>query len=73
MRTVTPRPGRPSTITTLDNIERVRLTAEADHRLTVTEIKSDFGIPKTIIWKILTEDLVMTRACVKFILKLLAA
>ena len=43
------RSGRPSTTKTLDNIERVRLAIEGDHRLTVRELENDLGIPKTTV------------------------
>lgn len=67
-----PRSGRPSTTKTLDNIERVRLAIEQDRRMTVRELEEDIGIPKTIIWEILTSNLQMTRVCAKFIPKLLS-
>lgn len=66
-----PRSGRPSTTTTPDNIERVRLAINEDRRLTVRELECDLGIPKTSVWKILTENLQMVRVCAKFIPKLL--
>ena len=55
------RSGRPSTIKALDNIERVRLAIEGDHRLTVRELEDDLGILKTSIWKILNKILGMIR------------
>ena len=67
------RSGRPSTTKTLDNIERVRLTIEQDRYMTVRELEEDLGIPKTIIWEILTSNLQMTRVCAKFIPKVLSA
>lgn len=67
------RSGRPSLTTTPQNIERVRLAIMEDRRLTVRELESDLGIPKTIVWEILTEKLGMTRVCAKFIPKLLTA
>ena len=57
----------------MDNIERVRLAIEQDRRMTVRELEEDLGIPKTIIWGILTSNLQMTRICAKFITKLLSA
>ena len=42
------RSGRPLTTETLDNIERVRLAIEQDHRMIVRELEEDLGIPKTI-------------------------
>ena len=67
------RSSRPSTTKTLDNIERVRLAIEEDHRMTVRELEEDLGIPKPIIWEILTSNLQMKRVCAKFIPKLLSA
>ena len=57
------RSGRPSTTKTLDNIERVRLAIEGDHRLTVRELENDLGLPKTTVWEILNKILGMTRVC----------
>ena len=54
------RSGRPSTAKTLDNIERVRLAIEQDRHMTVRELEEDLGIPKSIIWEILTSNLRMT-------------
>ena len=67
------RSGRPSTTKTLDNIERVRLAIEQDRRMTVWELEEDLGIPKSIIWEILTSNLQMIRVCAKFVPKLLSA
>ncbi|XP_020299181.1 putative uncharacterized protein FLJ37770, partial [Pseudomyrmex gracilis] len=67
------RSGRPSSAITPKNVERVRLAIEEDRRLTVRELESDLGIPKTTVWRILTENLAMARVCAKFIPKLLMA
>ncbi|XP_033224565.1 protein GVQW3-like [Belonocnema kinseyi] len=66
-----PRSGRPSTGTSSDNVERVRVAVEQDRRLNVRELEDELGIPKSTVWRILTENLGMTRVCAKFILKLL--
>ena len=66
-----PRSGRPSLTTTLENIERVWLAIEGDRRLTVRELENDLGMPKTTVWEILNKILGMTRACAKFLPKLL--
>ena len=42
-------------------------------RMTVRELEEDLGIPKTIIWEILTSNFQMKRVCAKFISKLLSA
>ena len=66
-----PRSGRPLLTTTPKNIDRVRLAIEGDRRLTVRELGNNLGIPKTTVWEILNKILGMTRACAKFIPKLL--
>ena len=65
-----PRSGRPS-LTTPENIERLRLAIESDPRLTVRELENDLGIPKTTVYEILNKILGMIRVCAKFIPKLL--
>ncbi|GFV00354.1 protein GVQW3 [Trichonephila clavipes] len=67
-----PRSGRPSTGTSLHNVERVRVAVEQDRRLTVRELEDEIRIPKSTVWRILTENLGMTRVCAKFIPKLLS-
>ncbi|GFW53215.1 protein GVQW3 [Trichonephila clavipes] len=67
-----PRSGRPSTGTLSHNIERVRVAVEQDRRLTVRELEDEIRIPKSTVWRILTENLGMTRVCAKFIPKLLS-
>ncbi|GFU92852.1 protein GVQW3 [Trichonephila clavipes] len=67
-----PRSGRPSTGTSSHNVERVRAAVEQDRRLTVRELEDEIRIPKSIVWRILTENLGMTRVCAKFIPKLLS-
>ena len=57
------RSGRPSMTKTLDNIERVRIAIEGDHRLTVRELENDLGIPKTTVRKILNKIFRMIRVC----------
>ena len=58
------RSGRHLTTKKIDNIERVRLVIEGDHRLTVRELENDPGIPKTTVWEILNKILGITRVCV---------
>jgi len=66
------RSGRPATGKTSDNVERVRVAIEQDRRLTVRELEGDLAIPKSTVYRILSEDLGMTRVCAKFIPKLLS-
>ena len=42
-------------------------------RLTLRKLEEDPGMPKTLIWEILTSNLQMTRVCAKFIPKSLSA
>ncbi|GFT44632.1 histone-lysine N-methyltransferase SETMAR [Trichonephila clavipes] len=67
-----PRSGRPSTGTSSHNVERVRVAVEQDRRLTVRELEDEIRITKSTVWRILTENLGMTRVCAKFIPKLLS-
>jgi len=66
-----PRSGRPSTSKTAENVERVRSAINKNRRLTVRELEEDLGIPKTIVSRILTEDLGMSRVIVKFVPRVL--
>ncbi|GFU67917.1 transposable element Tcb2 transposase [Trichonephila clavipes] len=67
-----PRSGRPSTGISSLNVERVRVAIEQDRRLTGRELEDEIRIPNSTVWRILTENLGMTRVCAKFILKLLS-
>ena len=44
-------------------IERVQLAIEGDRRLTVCELETDLGIPKTTVWEILNKILGITCVC----------
>lgn len=66
-----PRSGRPSTSKTAENVERVRSAINKNRRLTVRELEEDLGIPKTIVSRILTEDLGMSRVIAKFVPRVL--
>ena len=57
-----PRSVRPS-LTTPENIERVRLAIEDERRLTLRELENDLGIPKITVWEIVNKILGMTRVC----------
>ncbi len=49
------RSGRPSTITTDENIERVRLALVQDRKISYREVAEQLGIPKTRVRVILRE------------------
>jgi transposase len=51
------RSGRPSTSRTPENVESVRAAINEDRRMTVRELEEDLGIPRTVVSRILTEDL----------------
>jgi AraC-like DNA-binding protein len=51
------RYGRPSTNRTPKNVERFQTAINENRRLTLREIEEDLGIPRTIVSRILTEDL----------------
>ncbi|KAG5307146.1 SETMR methyltransferase, partial [Acromyrmex insinuator] len=57
------RSGRPTTGKTSDNVERVRVAIEQVRRLTVRELEDDLAISKSTVYRILSEDLGMTRVC----------
>jgi len=57
-----PRSGRPRTP---KNVKRVRIAINENRHLTVRELEEDLGIPKIIVFEILTQDLVMSRVDVK--------
>ena len=67
-----PRPGRPSTSRTADNIERVKQMVRADRRLMVRMIACELSINKDTVWSIITENLEMRKVCAKMVPKLLS-
>ena len=67
-----PRSGRPSTSTTVDNIERVKQMGHANRRLTVRMIAEELSIDKDTVWSIITENLKMRKVCAKMVPKLLS-
>lgn len=66
-----PRPGRPSTSSSDENVERIRACVLKDRRLTVRMIADELSIPKTIVHEILTQNLEMKKLCAKIVPKLL--
>ena len=55
-----PRPGRPSSSKTDENVEAVRQTVRGDRRLTVRMIAEQVGIDRQTVWQIITEELSTT-------------
>ena len=66
-----PRPGRPSTSTDNDHVERVCAVICGNHRLTVREVANEVGISIGSCHKILTEKLQMHHVSAKFVPRLL--
>jgi len=65
------RPGRPSTSTDDDHVERVRAVIRGNHRLTIREVVDKVGISIGSCHQILTEKLQMRRVSAKFMPRLL--
>ena len=65
------RSGRPSTSKTDENVERVRQKVRSDRRLTVRMIADELGMKSERVWRIITEDLGMTKICAKIVPRLL--
>ena len=66
-----PRPGRPSTSTDDEHVERVRAVIRGNRRLTVREVTNEVGISIGSCREILTEKLHMRRNSAKFVPRLL--
>lgn len=60
-----------ATARTLENVERVCIAINENCCLTVQELEEDYGISKTIISEMLTQDLRMSRKAAKFVPQLL--
>jgi len=61
-----PRPGRPSTSTNNDHIERVCAVIRGNHRLTVREVADEVGISIGSCHQIFTEKLQMHCVIAKY-------
>ena len=65
------RPGRPSTSTTDENVEKVKKIVMENRRITIREVAEDVGI---LVWSchaFFSEILGMKRVAAKFVSKLL--
>jgi len=65
-----PRPGRPSTSTNDDHVERVRAVISGDRRLTVREVADQVGISIGSCHQIFTVKLHMRRVSTKLVPRL---
>ena len=66
-----PRMGRPLIITTEENIEAVERIVMRNRHVSVRPVAYELAIPKTIIHKIMDNQLGMKNVCTRWILKLL--
>jgi len=66
-----PRPGRPSTSTNDDHVDRVRAVISVNRRLTVREVADEVGISIGSCHQIFTEKLTMRHVSAKFVPRLL--
>ena len=65
------RSGRPSTSRTNENVERVRQKVWSHRRLTVRMIPDELNMNSERVWRIITEDLGMSKICAKIVPRLL--
>ena len=66
-----PRPGRRSTSTNDDHVEKFRAVIRGNRRLTVREVADEVGISVGPFHQIFTEQLQMGRVSAKFVPRLL--
>ena len=65
------RMGRPSTITTQENIEAVERIAMRDRQISIRHLAEGLGIPKTIIHEIMNNHMGMKKGYTRWVPKLL--
>jgi hypothetical protein len=63
------RAGRPSTSRTENNVARVTVVLDRDRRPSVRLIAEEVGLPKTDVYRIITEDVHMRKMCAKLVPK----
>jgi histone-lysine N-methyltransferase SETMAR len=66
-----PKPGRSSTPTNDDHVERIRAVIRGNRRLTVRKIAEEVGISIGSCHQVFTEKLQMRRASAKYVPRLL--
>ncbi|XP_029163422.1 protein GVQW3-like [Nylanderia fulva] len=67
-----PRPGRPSTTLTDENVQKIRHKLNSDRRLSVRMIAEECNMPKTIVHEIIRDQLGMRKICAKLVPKVLS-
>ena len=65
------RRGTPSTSISDGNVKRVRQKVRSDRRLTVRMIADELGMNSERIWRMITENLGITKICAKMVPRLL--
>ena len=65
-----PRMGRPSTITTDENIEAVEWIGMRNRQVSVPRLAEELAIPKTIIHEIMDNQLGLKKVCTRWVPKL---
>jgi len=63
------RAGRPPTPRTENSVARVEAVLDRDRRLNVRLIAEEVGLPKTDVYRIITEDMHMRKICAKLVPK----
>jgi hypothetical protein len=63
------RPGRPVTMKTDENVDKVRTMVRNDRRLSIGMIAEELNVDKETVRQILTENLKMIKACAKMVPK----
>jgi len=64
-----PRPGRPVTETTFENIEQVRLLIDDDPHITIEEVQEQTGISHGTVQRIITDHLSLKKITARYIPK----
>lgn len=65
------RSGRPTTSQTDENVTRVRDLLNSDRRMSVRLLADTVNIPKSVVHRIVTDELNMRKVCAKLVPKLL--
>jgi orotate phosphoribosyltransferase-like protein len=63
------RPGRPVTMKTDENVDKVRTLVRNDRRLSIGMIAEEFNVDKETVRQILTENLKMKKVCAEMVPK----
>ncbi|KAI6652399.1 hypothetical protein LOD99_7413 [Oopsacas minuta] len=62
-----PRPGRPKTCSNQENIKIISNILDKDRRVTLQQLEEELGMSKSILDKILTEQLGMSRVLSRWV------